>query len=119
METNDTIGDLLRHRARLLGWVFGACVIPGALLLAAGVAPGIVLTLVFSGASLIPWSIELFSSRKAALPKEVPDLHGLSIPNLKALIEKKERPGRTSPEDLPPAHSEEASPSTVRHIRVD
>ncbi len=69
MATSDTAMNFLRHRVQLVGWVFVGCVLPGALLYAAGVAPGVVLTGVFVGTALVPWVLGPFAVRKRALPK--------------------------------------------------
>lgn len=61
MATSDAIGNLLRLRARLLGWVLVVCVIPGAVLLAAGVTPQIVLAVVFTGTALMPLAVGPFA----------------------------------------------------------
>lgn len=67
METN--VRGFLRDRARLLGWEFVACVIPGVLLLAAGVAPKPVLISMFLGSALVSWVIDPAMLVKITEPK--------------------------------------------------
>jgi hypothetical protein len=52
------VGGFLRDRARLVGWLFVACVIPSVVLLTAGAAPGVVFALVFLGSAVAAWRID-------------------------------------------------------------
>lgn len=75
METN--FRGFLRDRVRLIGWMFVACVLPGTLLLTAGVNPGVALALVFLGSAVAAWRANPAMLTKNTHPEVAPLLRKL------------------------------------------
>jgi hypothetical protein len=72
-DTNYAVG--LRHHALLLGLVFLGCVVPCALLIAADIAPPLIVFVVaFLGAAAVPWLLNGSARRRATLQEFKPPM---------------------------------------------